>query len=162
MFSLLTLIAPGLKSLQIPQLIKYAKYLLLIVVILIFGFVCYNVYDAVTQYTRVAQANANLVIEQSSAIKKQAQAINQLNDQISRLQASHAVTMESLEELRQQRAAIRTVTVNRKKSVDAALVTIEQQPVTVEDKDAQKSTVLISDLNGTYCELFPMNCKEAE
>lgn len=162
MFSLLTLIAPGLKRIQIPQLLKYARHLLVAAVVLAAGFICYKVYNSLAQEHRLVQANAKLVIEQRDVINKQAQDISDLKNQVGKLQASHAVTLESLEELRQQKAAIRTVTVTRKKNVDTALVAIAQQSTTEEDKDLQRSDVLISDLNGTYCEFFPMNCKEAE
>jgi len=162
MFNFLTLIAPGLKRLQIPQLLKYAKYLLIAVVIIYIGFISYKAYGAMVENTKVAKENAELVIEQRNTISKQSQDINNLREQMDKLQASHETTMASLAELRQQKVTIQNVTVTRKKKVDDTLATIEQQPVTEEDKDTQKSSVLIQDLNGTYCEFFPMNCKEVQ
>lgn len=162
MFSLFSLIAPGLLKTGIPGLLKYTRAILIAIVVAILGFLVYKAYSAVTETFKEIEANKQLVIKQADTIKQQADDIKNMTEQMKKLQESHDKTVFILQELYKEQTQVKEVVVKRKKKVDESIRIINNEPGEEQEKKKQRSEVLIDDLNGTYCELFPNNCTAQE
>jgi uncharacterized protein YoxC len=162
MFALFSLIAPGLLKTGIPGLLKYARVILIGLAITVLGVLAYKAYNSVKETLQEIQTNRQLVVDQANTIKQQADDIKLMTEQMAKLQESHDKTVFILQELYKEQTEVKEVVVKRKKKVDTSIRDINVKPNTEEEKKKQRSEVLIDDLNGTYCELFPMNCKAPE
>lgn len=162
MFSLFSLIAPGLLKTGIPGMLKYARVIFIALVVVVLGVLAYKAYSSVKETLHEIETNKQLVIKQAATIKQHADDIKTMTVQMAKLQESHDKTIFILQELYKEQTEVKEVVIKRKKKVDTTIRDINVGSNTEEEKKKQRSEVLIDDLNGTYCELFPNNCKVQE
>lgn len=158
MLNLLAIISPGIFKDMLTGFMKYFKIILIVAVLVILAVAGYKLYSGVTEYFEQMQANKELIIKQAAIIEKQAKYIEDLTKQMQNLQESHDKTLQVLEDLYKEKEKVTEVIVKRKKKVDRDLSNVNSKPIPEDDKAKERSAILIEDLNGTYCELFPTNC----
>jgi predicted N-acyltransferase len=103
--------------------------------------------------------NRVLIEKQSTMIEQQIGEIKSMEEQIKQLNESHEKTKDILNELSKEKEKLQKKEMINKKTIETTIKNIEKQDLPQAEKDNLKSIVLIENLNNTYCELFPNNCK---
>lgn len=162
MLNLLMLAVPGALKGMLPSITKYAKWIILALAI---GFTVYTVASAVKRVTSTVSAslkeasdNKALVAVQKQQISEQKQALDQLTKSMEQLQQSHEETLAVIGDLRKEQKKIKDKVDKKKVVIDNKLTDIDTSELTPEQKYEEKSEVLITELNDTFCELFPQSC----
>lgn len=162
MFHLFSLIAPSFLKDLIPNLMKYLKIILIACIFIAVGVFTYKAYNSITATLKEIEDNKVLIVEQKNIINQQANDLKRITEQLEMMRISHQATLDILNELSKEKEKIATVTKKRKAKLDKKIDEIDNQPIDDASKREQRSAALISDLNGTYCELFPTNCIETK
>lgn len=158
MLKLLEIILPTIFRNQFGNIFKYFKIALIVLFIAFTSFAMYKTYNIITEQFAEMKTNKELIIKQAAIIEKQAKYIEDLTKQMQNLQESHNATLKVIQDLYEEKKKVDEVTVKRKKKVDSGISNINSKPIPEDDKVKERSALLIDDLNGTYCELFPTNC----
>lgn len=162
MFPLFSLIAPGIVKDLIPNLMKYLKIILIVCVFIVVGVFSYKAYNSITSTLKEIEDNKALIVEQKNIINQQANDLKVITEQLEQIRISHQATLDILNQLSKEKEQVVAVTKKRKARLDKQIDDINNQPTDDASKREQRSAALISDLNGTYCELFPTNCIETK
>ena len=163
MFSLFSLIAPGIFKNMIPNLLKYLKVILIVSVFIVIGVFTYRAYSSITDTLKEIEDNKILIVQQQETIKQQAQDLKTITEQLQQMKESHQATLEILHQLSLEKQKVTTITKKRKDKLDKDISDINNLPTDNAAKRELRSAALVENLNGTYCELFPTKCTtEAE
>lgn len=162
MFNLIMLALPGFVKGKLPVVLKYAKWLgiILAACLLVYGLVS-TVNRSIAGFemkVKEASENKMLVVAQQQKIEQQKQELEQIKQSIEQLKQSHEKTLATVNQLKQEQKKIEITVTKKKKTIDNALKQIDTLDIPEADKDSQKSAVLIKGLNETYCELFKDSC----
>jgi septal ring factor EnvC (AmiA/AmiB activator) len=153
------MIAPMFFKQNKQNIFKYVKYFALLCILVVVGVFTYKLYGAVTG-TMASMVNNRVLIEkQSTMIEQQIGEIKSMEEQIKQLNESHEKTKDILNELSKEKEKLQKKEMINKKTIETTIKNIEKQDLPQAEKDNLKSIVLIENLNNTYCELFPINCK---
>lgn len=163
MFNLIMLALPGFVKGKLPVVLKYAKWLGIIAVVIGVLFTAgsiinSNITNAKKQREQELVQKAELIVTQEKKIEEQKRELEQIKQVIEELKQSHEQTLATVKELKQEQKKIEITVTKKKKTIDNALKQIDTLDIPEADKDSQKSAVLIKGLNETYCELFKDSC----
>lgn len=140
MFNLIMLALPGFVKGKLPVVLKYAKWIGIVAVVIGVLF------------------TAGSIINNNITNAKKQRELEQIKQVIEELKQSHEKTLATVKELKQEQKKIEITVTKKKKTIDNALKQIDTLDIPEADKDSQKSAVLIKGLNETYCELFKDSC----
>ncbi len=144
---------------NLPTIIKYMKYLIVLSVLVFVGVFSYNTYKSIQQNAKEISDNKVLIDSQSAQLRQQETQIKDMVAQVQQLQESQKKTLSILKELSDEQKRIDQSVNTRKQDIDKAIKNIDKKNITQAQKNKLKSKVLINGLNSTYCELFAVNCK---
>lgn len=140
------------------SLLRNSKSVFGFLLLAMIGALCYKGYTYTSDLMADISKNKALVIQQAEIIKQQTEDIKNISQSMAALQASHEATLAIIQELSVERNKVERVVVKRKTKIDKVIKQIDESPIAEEDKLILRSSELISDLNGTYCELFSNQC----
>lgn len=167
MLNIVALFLPSYIKNKLPLISKYFLWVLGIIFVVGTLYVAGSLINK--NLTNAAQARAQqqkelvqkseTIVAQEKKIEEQKRELDQIKQSIEELKASHEQTLASVNELKQEQKKIQITVTKKKQIIEKELSKIENLDIPQEDKDAQKSLVLIQGLNDTYCELFKDSCK---
>lgn len=160
MFKILLLIAPAFIRDNVPNMIKWAKYLAAVSVLV--ALACF-VYSTIQENNKRELENIQsraLIALQDKKIQEQLEIVEKMKNTLNELKASHEVTMVMVSELQQEQQRIEHAAQDKKRLIDAKLKQIDGLNITQVAKDIKKNQALIKGLNETYCGLFSVACAD--
>lgn len=163
MLNLLMLALPTSFKGKLPVIGKYLGYgaiglLLVGLVYFVVSTMNTNMANVKHQREQEIAQKAAVIATQQNTIEQQKQELEQIKQSIEQLKQSHEKTLATVNELKQEQKKIQITVTKKKQVIEKQLKQIDTLDIPEEDKDAQKSLVLIKGLNETYCELFKDSC----